>query len=344
MSTPSEPLTPSPDRPLLRFEGVTVESDDHAAVRKVDLAVRRGEVTAITSLDAGDAKSTVLRLAAGLLEPDAGRVLFDDVDVYRMGYVADQRFRRAVGVVPRGGALLANRTIFENVALPLRYHQALAGRELELKVTRALELTGFAEPADRLPEAVSPRGRRLASFARALILDPALVLVDRFFDDLELRDWRRLFELILRLNQRERITWLLVCDLDPLVFQIAERVGVLDRSRLLAFDYRQALFRDPRIKQAYQLARKSAEMRASTRMHSLRAQASRIEELEALDAQATLSMDDNLVTPAPSDDALDSQATLDLTSEDSSPEWERRLLAQLDEELESAGDDPAQDP
>ncbi len=221
-------------------------------LRGASLDVQRGEVVAVVSLDASGGKSTLVRAAAGLLPPRKGAVRFDGQDVYAMGYADDQRFRARCAVVLEGGALLVNQTVRDNVALPLRYHRGLAGRELDVNVERLLEQAGFTEDARAFPWQVSVRGRKLAAFARAMALDPELVIVDRFFEGLEMPDWKRLFELVLELNTAEGTTWLLVSETDPAIFQVAERVAVLEGGRVLDCGHRRQLFADERVRAAFE--------------------------------------------------------------------------------------------
>lgn len=225
----------------------------------VSLELQKGEVVGVVSIDAWGGKTTLLRAAAGLLPPRRGKVLFEGDDVYAMGFGQDQRFRARVGWVPEGGGLLVNQSVRENVALPLRYHQGLRGRELEVKVAQLLEQAGFQDDARRFPWQVSGRDRRLAAFARALARGPSLVLADDFIEGLEALDKKRLFELVLELNHTEGTAWLLGCDLDPAIFQVAERVLVLERGRVLALGARRQLYREPRIQAAFDAAREEAE-------------------------------------------------------------------------------------
>jgi ABC-type transporter Mla maintaining outer membrane lipid asymmetry ATPase subunit MlaF len=251
---------------LLTLEDVTAIYDgaEEPVLRNISLSVGRGEVAGLASLDNGGGKTSLARVAAGLLPPTSGRVLFDGEDVYAMGYQADQRFRAQFSLVLEGGALLVNRTVWDNVALPLRYHGELRGRELNLAVERLLAQCGYSERIHAFPWQITERSRRLAAFARALARDPKFVIVDRFFEGMEMPDWRRLFELVMELNQQQGVSWLLISELDPTIFQVAERVAILDRGRLLGYDFRRQLYKHPRIRAAFE----ASEMR--TRQESLR--------------------------------------------------------------------------
>ncbi|MCO5171399.1 MAG: ATP-binding cassette domain-containing protein [Planctomycetes bacterium] len=290
---------------LLALEDVTCGYAPGAPLlRGVTLDVQRGEVAAVVSLDASGGKSTLVKVAAGLLPPASGGVRFDGQDVYAMRYGDDLRFRSRCAVVLEGGALLVNMSVRDNVALPLRYHRGLAGRELDVQVARLLELAGFSEDAGRFPWQVSVRGRRLAAFARALALDPELVIVDRFFEGLEMPDWKRLFELVLELNTGEGVTWLLVSETDPAIFQVAERVAVLEGGRVLDYGHRRQLYQDPRVKAAFEACVGEARgARQSGRVGAAAADSERI---------VVAGSDDELMALASGSDpgALDAEATL----------------------------------
>lgn len=224
----------------------------------VSFDVQKGEIVAVVSLDATGGKSTLVRVASGLMPPWRGQARFDGDDIYAMGFTDDLSFRRRCATVLEGGAMLVNLSIRDNVALPLRYHQRLHGRELDVRVDKLLDQAGFSEDPRAFPWQVSVRGRRLAAFARALALDPQLVIVDRFFEGLEMPDWKRLFELVLELNHAEGTTWLLVSELDPAIFQVAERVAVLEGGRVLDYGHRRQLYQDERIKTAFEAGADSA--------------------------------------------------------------------------------------
>jgi len=256
---------------LLELEGVCVGAErESAPIEDVGLTLERGEVLAVVSLDLWGGRTTLLETSAGLLEPTRGSVRLDGVDLYRLDFAAQLRARQRVGVVLESTGLLQNLSIWENVALPLRYHADLGARELTVRVERLLEKAGFSEDPLVLPWRVSGRGRRLAAFARALARDPDLVVIDGFFEGLEMPDWRRLFEVVIDSSRAERTAWLLACEIDPVTFSLADTVAVLERGRLIKRGTRRQLFEDKRIEQAFLAADASTLRRKSQRWTSLR--------------------------------------------------------------------------
>jgi ABC-type transporter Mla maintaining outer membrane lipid asymmetry ATPase subunit MlaF len=259
---------------ILSFDEVTVGYGGPPVLEGVTFNVRRGEVAGVVALD-GRGRSTLLKCAGGLLAPATGRVNYEQRDVYRMSFGEDQKFRARCAMVLEGGALLVNRTVFENVALPLRYHLAMKDDDLETFVGRLLTRVGYTEGVDALPWQVSTRGRKLVAFARALVREPELVLVDRFFEGLEPPDVKRIMELVLELNVKKGTSFLVVAELTPQIFQIAERVVVLEGGKVLAHDFKRALFKIEKVKRAFeegeQQAAKSAEAAVESRVSNVSA-------------------------------------------------------------------------
>jgi len=245
---------------ILTFEDVTVGYGASPVLEGVTFNVRRGEVAGVVALD-GRGRSTLIKCAGGLLAPTAGKVHYENRDVYRMGFREDQKFRARSSMVLEGGALLVNRSIFENVALPLRYHLAMKDDDLETFVGRLLKRVGYTESADALPWQVSTRGRKLAAFARALVREPELVFVDRFFEGLEPPDVKRIMELVLELNVKNGTSFLIVGELTPQIFQVAERVVVLEGGKVVAQDFKRALFKIEKIKKAFEEGESAAAER-----------------------------------------------------------------------------------
>jgi phospholipid/cholesterol/gamma-HCH transport system ATP-binding protein len=238
---------------MLSFENVTVGYGGPPILEGLSFDLRRGEVAGVVALDARG-RSTLIKCAAGLLAPESGTVAYEGQDIYRMSFGEDQRFRTRSAVVLEGGALFANRSIFSNVALPLRYHLGGSEESSADYVRRLLDRVGYNEDPNALPWQVSARGRRLAAFARALVREPELVLVDRFFEALDVADWKRLMELVLEMNVKSGTSFLLVGELHPTIFQVAERVLVLDHGKKAGHDFKRALFKDERIKKAFETA------------------------------------------------------------------------------------------
>jgi phospholipid/cholesterol/gamma-HCH transport system ATP-binding protein len=244
---------------LLSFRDVSAGYGAKAVIHSINFTLARGEIAGVVSLD-GTGKSSLVKVAAGLLPPFEGQAFYRGHDIYGMSFTQDQVFRKRTAVVLEGGALLANRSILENVALPLRYHDGGTVDDVELNVRNWLSRVGFSEDLTAFPWQVSMRGRRLAAFARALIREPELVIVDRFFEGLDATDWKLLMGVAMNLNVEHGTAFLMVGRVSPTIFHIAERVLVLDGGTVEAFGYKQTLMKVPRIRTAFETGDEASEV------------------------------------------------------------------------------------
>lgn len=175
----------------------------------------------------GNGATAVLRLCAGLAHPQSGRVVLDGVphDSFRF----DHPFLRrgAVGWVPQAGDLIANLTLLQNIALPLRFVGGRHRHEAEAAAQAMLARLGMAEEAPMRPHALGPRQRQLGAFARSAAGRPKLWLVDRLFDDLDADQLDRAIAILAEALDDPGVTLLLVGD-GPECERLAPSVVRLD--------------------------------------------------------------------------------------------------------------------
>lgn len=186
--------SPAPDAPapgpLLRLEGVAIDGPDgDALLSGLDLALEGGQVLQLHG--PVEACAAALRCCAGLGRPRTGAVRLLGLDPAALSRQAASRLLARVGWLPRQGALLANLTLRENLRLPLEFHGAGAvggGRTagpVEAIEAAALARFGLTAAPDLRPELVPLPVRRRVALARAVLLDPALLLLDDPLDDLD---------------------------------------------------------------------------------------------------------------------------------------------------------------
>lgn len=168
----------------IKIDGVTVRRAGRVVLENLDLNIKRGVVTAIMG-PSGSGKTTVLKLVTGQLQPDSGRVLVNGEDLSKLGAKQLNRLRRNVGVLLQNGALFTDLTCFDNVALPLREHTRLPETLIRRLVLLKLQAVGLRGTADLLPRQLSGGMVRRVAMARALALDPAIMLYDEPFAGLD---------------------------------------------------------------------------------------------------------------------------------------------------------------
>lgn len=219
------------DNPIVAFDAVslTYPGASAPALDDVSLAVRAGEIFGVIG-ESGAGKSTLLQLVSGLLRPDAGTVRVTGHDVPALGRRALRAFRRDVGVLFQGVHLLSNRTVHDNVALPL---EIATRRPDAATVAEMLEFVGLAHRATHFPAQLSGGEIQRVGLARALVARPALLLCDEPTSSLDARTTAGVLGVLLR-AQRELGTTILVVthDLD-VVRTLCERAALLEDGRLV---------------------------------------------------------------------------------------------------------------
>jgi len=172
-------MTEHPDQQtaLIQLRGLTFRRGERLILDCVDMDIRRGSVVAIMG-PSGVGKTTILKLIAGALKPDAGSVLIDGQDVARMGHKALYELRKNMGFLLQNGALFTDLTVFENVATPLRAHQRLDETTIDRIVRGKLESVGLGGTESLMPDELSGGMARRVALARAVVMDPAIVMFD----------------------------------------------------------------------------------------------------------------------------------------------------------------------
>jgi phospholipid/cholesterol/gamma-HCH transport system ATP-binding protein len=199
----------------------------------LSLTVPRGKVTAIMGASGGG-ETTVLRAIGGQIKPQAGEVLFDGRDVTKMDARALYAMRRRMGMLFQFGALFTDLSVFENVAFPLREHTRLPENLLRDIVLMKLNSVGLRGARDLMPREVSGGMARRVALARAIALDPELVMYDEPFAGLDPISLGTAAQLIRRLNDTLGITSIVVShDLEE-TFAIADQVVILANGRIAA--------------------------------------------------------------------------------------------------------------
>jgi len=226
-------MADSSDTSLVELRNVTFGYSDRVILDDISLSVQRGKVTALMGASGGG-KTTVLRLIGGQYRAQQGQVLFDGQDVTAMDYAQLYEARRRMGMLFQFGALFADLSVFENVAFPLREHTDLTEELVRHVVLMKLNAVGLRGARDLAPSEVSGGMARRVALARAIVLDPELVMYDEPFAGLDPISLGTAAQLIRRLNDAMGLTSIVVShDLEE-TFHIADQVVILANGRIAA--------------------------------------------------------------------------------------------------------------
>lgn len=226
--------TPAPtDTPLVELRGVTCGYGDRVILHDIDLVVPRGKVIALMGTSGGG-KTTVLRLIGRQLGVLKGEVLFDGVDVATLDQRQMQATRRRMGMLFQFGALFTDLSVFDNVAFPLREHTNLTESMIRDLVLMKLNAVGLRGARDLMPSQVSGGMSRRIALARAIALDPELIMYDEPFAGLDPISMGVAARLIRELNDTLGVTSIVVShDVDE-TFLIADHVVFLANGTIAA--------------------------------------------------------------------------------------------------------------
>ncbi len=182
----------------------------------------------------GSGKSTILRLILGILQPDAGQIFFKQFEITRLNPRKLQQIRRHIGMVHQYSALLSSLTVCENVALPLEELTEKSDAEIKEIVQSKLELVGMKDACHQVPSELSGGMRKRVSLARALVMDPELILFDEPTAGLDPVISSVIDELIISLAEKHKVTSVIVTHEMESAFRTGTHMAMLYQGKIIA--------------------------------------------------------------------------------------------------------------
>ena len=238
------------DEPKIRLTDLHKSFGPKVVLDGIDLEVREGESLVLIG-GSGTGKSVLLKHMIGLLSPDRGTVEVDGVDLATLDNRAITQFRRRFGMAFQEGALFDSMTVRENVAFPLRRQTRRSFDEIYARADRCLELVKLEGVGEKMPSQLSGGMKRRVGFARAIALEPAIVLFDEPTTGLDPVTTALINDVILELLGRLDSTAITITHDMTSAFRIADRIGMLYAGKIIALAPPDEFRRldDPRVRQ-----------------------------------------------------------------------------------------------
>ncbi len=217
---------------MVELRDVVMEFEDKKVLDDMSLTVQPQERLVIMG-QSGSGKSTILRLILGILRPSGGEVFFKQFEITRLKRRKLQQVRREIGMVYQYSALLSSRNVRDNVALPLEELTTKSRKEIDKIVDEKLDLVGMKDTRDLMPSELSGGMRKRVSLARALTMEPELVLFDEPTAGLDPVIASVIDELIISLTENAKVTSIIVTHEMASAFRIGTRMAMLYQGKVI---------------------------------------------------------------------------------------------------------------
>ena len=230
--------------PVIQLKNVSKSFGPLKVLDNVSCSIKKGKITVIIG-PSGTGKSVFIKLVVGLLQPDSGSILIDGEDITRLHEKDLYKVRRKFGLLFQDGALFDSLTVGENIAFPLLRHTKKSEKEIKKIVAYKLSQVGLPGIESKLPSELSGGMRKRVGFARAIALDPEIVLFDEPSSGLDPVMADAIDKLILKMQRQLGSTFIVISHDLPSTFQIADYIGMLYKGKLIAFDTKDEIQRLP---------------------------------------------------------------------------------------------------
>ena len=219
---------------VIRVKDVYKSFGHQKVLNGINLAVERGEITVIIG-KSGSGKSVLMKHLIGLVKPDRGEILVDGVDISRLGESQLNEVRKRFGMLFQEAALFDSMTVEENVAFPIREHRRFSEAEISRLVDEKLEQVGLSGFNGKMPSELSGGMKKRVGLARALALDPEIVLFDEPTSALDPVISLTIEDLIKETQMRLKKTYVVISHDILGMFRIADKVAMLYDGEIVAF-------------------------------------------------------------------------------------------------------------
>lgn len=228
---------------IISVRGLSIRFGEKIVHEDLDIDVFQGEILTLLGRS-GSGKSVFLRALIGLEKPWQGSCIFNGHDLFKCDDADWVALRKEIGYAFQGGALFDSLSVAENIAYPLEEHKHLDAARIEEKVVRTLGLFGLEGTGDLLPASLSGGMQKRVGLARAIMLDPCVILYDEPTAGLDPGNSKKISDLILKLKEMRKTSIVVTHDI-ACALRVSDRIAYIHGGRIAALQEIDAVKRDP---------------------------------------------------------------------------------------------------
>lgn len=218
---------------MIKVIQLTYRISGKSILRRLNLTVNKGETVAVMGMS-GAGKSTLLKCIAGLLQPTGGQLFIGDTDIARMQESQLEVVRRQIGMVFQYAALFDSLNVYDNVSFGLRRHRKMSEAEIKEAVRARLSMVGLPRTEQLMPSQLSGGMQKRVGLARALALDPQILLYDEPTAGLDPITSATIADLIIKTRDELGVTSVLVSHDIPTIKRVSDRIAMLHQGKIVA--------------------------------------------------------------------------------------------------------------
>lgn len=218
---------------MIQLINISKAFNSHEVLKGLNLEIPTGKLTVILG-PSGEGKSVILKHIIGLLKPDRGRIVVDGTDLSKLSDPELNEFRKRFGMLFQSAALFDSMTVEENVAFPLKEHTHLSPSDIEKKVREKLAVVGLEKALGKMPSALSGGMRKRVGLARAIALEPKIILYDEPTTGLDPLMTEAINLLIADMQKKLQVTSVVISHDVESTFEIADLVAMLHEGKIIA--------------------------------------------------------------------------------------------------------------
>ena len=228
---------------IINVQNVTKSYNKQIILKQINMTVKPGEIYGLIGLS-GSGKSTLLRCINGIEKFDSGEIHIENELISYDDSIKSRRIKKRIGMIFQNFALLERKTVFENIALPMKCWKEEKNKT-EKRVKELMEFVGISHIAGKKPSQISGGQKQRVAIARALSLSPKILLCDEATSALDPNTTKSILELLKEINRKLNITVIIVTHEMEVVKQIAQKALLLEHGNIIGFDDTEELFLKP---------------------------------------------------------------------------------------------------